>query len=124
VAGTTRPPRTFLKVERVIRGIRQGLSLTGALCVALGVLVGLCAGLSVAAGVLAVAGRALLDIPVARAQVFLVVGPLLGFLPLAAYFLAATQYDDLARFVPVTMGLWLLSAGAAGLWFGLLPLLS
>ncbi|HEV2125583.1 MAG TPA: hypothetical protein VGW38_22755, partial [Chloroflexota bacterium] len=62
-----------------------------------GVSSGMCAGLSLAAFGLAVAGRTLLDVSPARIQVFLVVGPLLGLLPVAILCLAASGSPDVAR---------------------------
>lgn len=89
-----------------------------------GVSSGICAGLSLAALGLAVAGRTLLDVSPARIQAFLVVGPLLGLLPVAMLCLAASRSPDVARRTPLTLLLWFLVACAAVAWFGLRPLLS
>jgi hypothetical protein len=97
--------------------------LPGATCLA-AALAGLVAGLSVAAGGLALAGRALFDAPPERAQVFLVFGPLLGLLPVSFLALAAARYHDVARCAPAALALWFAAALLAASWFGLRALLT
>jgi hypothetical protein len=84
---------------------------------------GVLAGLSAAAAGLALAGQALFEAPPQQAQLFLVLGPLLGLLPVSILALGAARYRDIARSAPAALGCWLLAAVAAAYWFGLRPLL-
>ncbi len=120
-----RSPKDPLSPEDSAAGdVRQSPRLLSAVTYVTSLLVGLCAGLSLAAGSHAVAGRTLLEVPVGRAQVFLVVGPLLGLLPAAALCLGAARYGEVPRRAPLALALWAASALVATLWFGLVPLLS
>jgi hypothetical protein len=83
---------------------------------------GLITGLSAAAGGLALAGRTLFEMPVERAEVFLVVGPLAGLLPVSIGAWAAVRSPGVAARFPAAFGLWLACAVAATAWFGVYPL--
>ena len=87
-------------------------------------LAGVMAGLSVAAGGLALFGQPLLGLPPARVQLFLVLGPLLGLLPMSVLAYAAGRFLDVSRRALPAFGIWLACGTAATLWFGLRPLLS
>lgn len=96
--------------------------LSGVICLAVG-LAGFAAGLSAAAGALALDGKSLLDAPPERAQLSLVLGPLLGLLPVSCLALAAARYPAIARLAPTALGLWLAAALLATYVFGIRPLL-
>jgi phage shock protein PspC (stress-responsive transcriptional regulator) len=85
---------------------------------------GVIAGLSVAAGGLALLGQPLLGLPPARVQLFLVVGPLLGLLPMSLLAYASARFLDVSRRALPAFGIWLACGVLATVWFGLRPLLS
>jgi hypothetical protein len=80
------------------------------------------AGLGVAAGGLALAGQAILDLAPAAATVFLVVMPLLGCFPVAFAAQAARTRPTVAKHLPAGLVIWLLAAAATTGWFGIRPL--
>jgi hypothetical protein len=86
-------------------------------------LAGVAAGLSLAAGGLALAGRSLLDLPAETAEAVLVAGPLLGLLPLAGIVLVASRRRAVAGHLPFLLFLWLGAALLAAGLLGLRPLL-
>ncbi|MBI3971169.1 MAG: hypothetical protein HY332_07745 [Chloroflexi bacterium] len=88
------------------------------------IIAGTIAGWSVAAGGLALDGRALLDLAPVHAQLLLVLGPLLGLWPLSALVIAAARSRAVARRVPPALGLWGLAAVTALFWFGVRPLMT
>ncbi|MGH2353531.1 MAG: hypothetical protein ACRDJN_18155, partial [Chloroflexota bacterium] len=84
-----------------------------------GALAGTLAGLAVAAGGLALAGQSLFGIAGEQAQLFLVLGPLLGLLPLSLVALAAARRPAVAAHLPRILGLWLVLGTGAAYWFGI-----
>ena len=94
-----------------------------ALLLAAALLVGVIAGLSGAAAGLALAGRTLFALEPANIQVFLVVGPLAGLLPLAALAYLAARSPWVARRTLWALLTWTLGALVALYWYGIYPLL-
>lgn len=84
---------------------------------------GACTGMSLAAGVLAFAGRTLFEVTAEAAKAMLVVGPLLGFLPLSWLILAAERRATILAHVPRLLLLWLILAALAAFWLGVRPFL-
>ena len=82
-------------------------------------LAGVLAGLSAAAGALALIGRPFLELEPARIQLLLVVGPLLGLWPPAMLCYVAAQSPLVRRWTPLQLLLWFCSAVAATLASGL-----
>lgn len=85
---------------------------------------GAAAGLSLAAGGLALAGRTLFDLSAERATLALVAGPLLGFLPLSLMITGAARRPYLAGHLTRALALWILLATLTTAWFGVRPLLA
>lgn len=110
-----------------LSGDRRGRGLSthqiGALVFAGSAVSGTLAGLSAAAGGLAVNGRPLFEWQPGDVQLFLVVGPLLGLWPVAVLALLAARLREVRRWTPAGLGLWLGVAVVTTLWFGLVPLL-
>ena len=101
---------------------RTERALVGLLLIA-GALVGIVAGLSAAAGGLALAGRTLFALEPADIQLFLVVGPLAGLLPVAALAQAAGRWPWIARRASGTLLAWALGALVSLYWYGIHPLM-
>ena len=85
-------------------------------------LAGAIAGLTAAAFGLLINGHVLFDMEPARAQLLLVVGPLLGLWPPAALAFVAAHSPQVRRWTLALLGLWLASALAATVGFGFLSL--
>jgi hypothetical protein len=79
--------------------------------------------MSLAAGVLALAGRTLFEVTAETAKTMLVAGPLLGFLPLSWLILAAERRPALLAHLPRLLVLWLVLASLAAFWLGVRPFL-
>jgi hypothetical protein len=86
-------------------------------------LAGTLTGMSLAAGVLALAGRTLFEVTAETAKTMLVAGPLLGFLPLSWLILAAERRPALLVHLPRLLVLWLVLAALAAFWLGVRPFL-
>ena len=87
-------------------------------------LAGVIGGLSFSALVLALFGLPLLELPLERLQLFLVIGPFLGLVPVALLAHAAQRYADIARTAPIAFAIWLVTGAATTAWFALATLLS
>jgi hypothetical protein len=86
-------------------------------------LAGSLTGMSLAAGVLALAGRALFEVAAETAKTMLVAGPLLGLLPLSWLILAAEGRPAILAHLPRLLVLWLILATLVAFWLGVHPFL-
>jgi hypothetical protein len=86
-------------------------------------LAGTLTGMSLAAGVLALAGRTLFEVTAETAKTMLVGGPLLGLLPLSWLILAAERRPAIQAHLPRLLVLWLILAVFAAFWLGVRPFL-
>ncbi|HET7770950.1 MAG TPA: hypothetical protein VFN74_19410 [Chloroflexota bacterium] len=98
------------------------VALLRALVSAGALLAGVLAGLSAAAGALALIGRSFLELEPGRIQLLLVVGPLLGLWPPAVLCYVAAQSPLVRRWTPLQLLVWFGSAVAATLAAGLYSL--